>query len=96
MWYKYQLCKVVGNVNSENQSAFSPQQFITGIILVAQEFLHGQKSKITCKISYMTLKFDASKAYDGIQWSFLKEMCVGLGFCQKWVEWIMCCVTTVT
>ena len=36
-----------------------------------------------------------SKAYDRIEWSFLNEMTIILGFDIKWVNLVMLCVTTV-
>ena len=36
-----------------------------------------------------------SKAYDRIEWSFLKSMMLRLGFDAKWVELVMLCDSTV-
>jgi hypothetical protein len=36
-----------------------------------------------------------SKAYDRMEWGFLKGMLIKLGFRRKWVELIMNCVSTV-
>ena len=35
------------------------------------------------------------KAYDRVEWSFLKEIMLRLGFRQEWVNFIMQCVSTV-
>ena len=37
---------------------------------------------------------DVSKAYDRVEWSFLKGIMVKLGFPDVWVDRVMCCVTT--
>ena len=42
----------------------------------------------------LALKLDISKAYDKVEWSFLKGMMIKLGFPQGWIDQIMSCVTT--
>ena len=41
------------------------------------------------------LKIDMSKAYDRIEWEFLRQMMLLLGFDGAWVDLVMMCVTTV-
>ena len=47
------------------------------------------------KEGYAAIKADMSKAYDRVEWSFLKKMMERLGFCNAWVGLIMKCVTTI-
>jgi len=56
----------------ETQSAFMLERIITNNNLIAHEMLHYLKSKRMCKLGFMALKFDMSKAYDRIEWIFLK------------------------
>lgn len=44
----------------------------------------------------MAVKTDMSKAYDRIEWDFIKVVMERMGFHQKWIEWIMQCITTVS
>lgn len=44
----------------------------------------------------MTLKLDVSKAYDRVEWSFLRRTLLRLGLNNYFVDLIMTCVTTVT
>lgn len=44
----------------------------------------------------MALKLDISKAYDKVNWKYLKQRIQSLGFCNKWISWVMKCVTTVS
>ncbi|GJY15340.1 RNA-directed DNA polymerase, eukaryota, reverse transcriptase zinc-binding domain protein [Tanacetum coccineum] len=40
------------------------------------------------------LKIDIVKAYDTVDWKFLKKSLVHFGFHEKMIKWIMVCVTT--
>jgi len=38
---------------------------------------------------------DMAKAYHHVDWSYLENVLVKLGFHRKWVQLVMACVTTV-
>lgn len=42
------------------------------------------------------MKIDISKAYDRVDWSFLRAVLLTMNFSPIWVNWIMECVTAVT
>lgn len=42
----------------------------------------------------MALKLDISKAYDRVEWPFLKGIMSRLGLPEGWIDGVMSCVTT--
>ncbi|KAF7146373.1 hypothetical protein RHSIM_Rhsim04G0047200 [Rhododendron simsii] len=89
---KSHLQKVV----SPNQSAFVPGRLIQDNVLVAHEALHYLKLKRKGLDGFMALKLDFNKAYDRVEWDFLKALLEKMGFHSMWIQWVMQCVSTVS
>jgi hypothetical protein len=89
------LRPILGELISVNQSAFIPGRLITDNALVAFECLHFIEQNSNMKKNFCAYKLDLSKAYDRVDWEFLKKVMQRLGFCHRWVDWIMSCVTSV-
>ncbi|XP_074328182.1 uncharacterized protein LOC141666094 [Apium graveolens] len=90
------LQKILPDVISEEQSAFVPGRNISDNVLVAFEVLHYMKRKNSGAEGEVALKLNISKAYDRVNWNYLRDRMVSMGFSEKWIKWVMLCVTTVS
>uniref|UniRef100_A0A803NW25 Reverse transcriptase domain-containing protein n=1 Tax=Cannabis sativa TaxID=3483 RepID=A0A803NW25_CANSA len=63
--------------------------------MVAFEVMHYLKRKRKRRDVYMALKLDLSKAYDRIEWSFLREMMSRMGFHARFINLILATVSTI-
>ncbi|GJY42406.1 hypothetical protein Tco_0429676 [Tanacetum coccineum] len=77
---------------SLNQSAFIPGRRISDNILLTQELMHNyhlDRGPARCAFNV-----DIQKAYDTVDWDFLKDVLIGFGFHTRMIGWIMECVTS--
>jgi hypothetical protein len=89
------LKKVIHKCISEEQSAFVEGRSITDNALIAIEIIHALKRRTRGVKGELALKIDISKAYDKVDWGFLKGVLIRMGFSDTWVQWMMLCVSSV-
>ena len=89
------LRPMLGELVSINQSAFVPGRLIMDNAMVAFECLHFIEHNVNQNKNFCAYKLDLSKAYDRVDWDFLRKVMQRLGLSHRWVDWIMSCVTTV-
>ncbi|KAL0364052.1 UNVERIFIED_CONTAM: putative mitochondrial protein [Sesamum angustifolium] len=87
---------LLDRIISPFQSAFVPGRLITDNVLLAFELNHFLNTKTKGGQGYMALKLDVSKAYDKVEWAFLKQVMLKLGFPSRFVRLIMLCVSSVS
>jgi hypothetical protein len=76
---------------SQEQLGFLKGRQILDAIGTAQECLHSIKRK---KSKALILKLDLKKAFDCIDWDFLRMILIQTGFSHSMIKWIMSCVTS--
>ncbi|KAL8088671.1 hypothetical protein AgCh_038446 [Apium graveolens] len=84
------------SVISENQSAFMAGRLISDNVMISNEVMHYLKRKRRGKEGHMAIKLDMSKAYDRIEWSFLRAILSKIGYNEWWIHLILTCVSTVS
>jgi len=89
------LCleKVISKVVDMRQSAFLEGRGLLDSVLVANEVLEEYKRK---RKSCVFFKVDYEKAYDSVSWDFIYYMLERLGFCDRWIRWIKCCLESAS
>ena len=77
-------------------SAFVPGRNITYNTTMAFEMIHRMRNKRKGKKGHMAVKLDISKAYDKMEWEFLKRIMLKIGLLEQWVNLAMETVRTAS
>ena len=78
---------ILPNVKSDAQNAFMPSRQIIDNTIVAFEVLHRISNKRKWKKGQiMAVKLDISKAYDWVEWDFIRQVMRKLGMDERWVD----------
>lgn len=89
------LKEVLPKIISPWQAGFVPGRTIQENSIVAQELVHSMKHK-KGKKGLVAIKVDMEKAYDKMEWCFLEKVMRCFGFNDKWINWVMQCISTVS
>ncbi|GAU40629.1 hypothetical protein TSUD_190060 [Trifolium subterraneum] len=71
---------------SQEQSAFVEGRSILDNALIATEVIHALKRKTQGRRGELALKIDISKAYDKVDWGFLRGVMTKMGFTDVWIR----------
>ena len=80
---------------SPYQTDFTPGRRGVDNVIIVQELIH-TIGRAKGKKGFMSIKIDLEKAYDKIEWSFIKEMLINFNFPNNLIDLIMSCVTLVS
>ena len=86
---------ILQEIIGENQSVFVAERLITDNVLVAHEMMNHISKKRKGKCGEMAVKLDMSKAYNRVEWDCLQLIMQKLGFHERWISIVMCCVSSV-
>lgn len=74
---------------SPHQSAFVGGRQIQDNLIIVQEAFHKLKSPGLCSKNCAAIKLDLNKAFDKIEWEFLRKALLAFGFAEAWVSLVM-------
>lgn len=75
-----------------NQSAFITGRLLLENVLLASELVNGYHKPTNSQRS--AIKFDISKAFDTVKWSFITSVLKVMGLPLQFVHWIRLCIST--
>ena len=75
------------------QTAFVPSRLGVDNMIIAQEIIHTMSLK-RGKEGYMAIKIDLEKAYDRLEWHFIRDILLLYKFPHQLVKLIMSCVSS--
>lgn len=83
---------VLNSLVSNCQSAFIPSRQISDNIMLSQELMRNyHRNSSPPKVAF---KIDIHKAYDTVDWDFLRQCLIYFGFPWRMINWIMNCMTS--
>ncbi|KAL4363533.1 hypothetical protein GQ457_04G019830 [Hibiscus cannabinus] len=76
-----------------NQGAFVSGKCITDNIMIGHKLIHSLSSIGTGPYQGAAVKLDIEKAFDRVEWNFLRDVMLRPGFDSSWVSLILRCIT---
>lgn len=89
------LRPLLGNLISLMQTTFMPSRRGTDNAIIVQELIH-TINKARGREGYMAIKIDLEKAYDKLEWCFIRERLNHINMPNELIEIIMSYVSSVS
>ena len=89
------ISPVLGNLIFPVQTVFVLRRKGTDNAIIVQELIHSI-SKANGKEGYMAIKIDLEKAYNKLEWSFIRERLFHINLPSDLIELIMSCFSSMT
>lgn len=83
------------NLISPSQTTFVASRRGIDNVITAQEILYSME-RMKGRTGYMIIKIDLEKAYDRMEWSFMRNMLLSLNFHMDMVELILSYIYTTS
>ena len=88
------LKRILPRLISSAQSVFVHGRSIQDNVVLTFEVIHYMKRKTRGKVGNVALKIYISKAYDRVDWSYLRKILIQLGLDPNWMSLVMWFVST--
>lgn len=86
---------VLPHIISKSQSVFVQGRSIFDNIIIAHEITHSMKKKRTGHVGFVGAKLDMAKAYNRLEWNFVKVMMIAMRFPAPIISIVMDCISTM-
>lgn len=89
----HRLRPLLPSLISSMQAAYLEGRRASDNVIITQELIYSFRKRKD-KDGYMVVKIDLEKAYDRLEWSFIKMVLVHFGFPENIIKLIISCVST--
>lgn len=90
-WMKQVMDKVI----APSQAAFVPNRLISDYVILGFECINHLNNRRKGKKDFIAMKLDMNKAYDRVEWIFIRRIMSRMGFSTDWIEKVMKCIESV-
>ncbi|XP_060968432.1 uncharacterized protein LOC133035987 [Cannabis sativa] len=90
------LKDVLNGIISQNQSAFIQNRVIFYNVFIANEIVNAINHRKLGKSGWVALKLDMEKAFDRVEWGFVKAIMQHLHFPDRFINLILNCISSVS
>lgn len=86
---------VLEKIISPTQATFVPNRLISDNVIIGFECIHHLNNRRKGKTGYIAMKLDMNKAYDRVEWSYIRRLMEKMGFAGSWIAEVMDCVKSI-